>query len=172
MKAKNVVLLCLVIVLIPGCFVKSLHPFYKENEIIFNNDLLGDWAGNDSTTWKIEQKKESAGFFKPAQPGNAYFLTGSETGDFLTRPHDGAYDLMTRNQGELRIGKLEIDHMQIGPTETTCMNANEDLLRARAGFGNIPQPQRLSGALKYHGTHMSSSSCEENFVRAAPVCQL
>jgi hypothetical protein len=75
MKTKNLIMISLVIFLISGCFVKSLHPFYKENEVIYKKELTGNWEGNDSSTWKIEQGKKYAGLFKPDIPDNAYLIT-------------------------------------------------------------------------------------------------
>ena len=75
MKTRNFILISLVIFLMTGCFVKSLHPFYKENEIIFKKELLGNWAGNDSSVWKIEQGMKFTGLFKPDTPDNAYLIT-------------------------------------------------------------------------------------------------
>jgi hypothetical protein len=75
MKTKNVIMISLVIFLISGCFVKSLHPFYKENEVIYKSELTGKWEGNDSSTWKIDQGMKSAGLFKPDIPDNAYLIT-------------------------------------------------------------------------------------------------
>jgi hypothetical protein len=75
MKKRNFILISLFIFLLSGCFVKSLHPFYKENEVIFKRELTGDWEGNDSSTWKIEQGMRFAGLFKPDEPDNAYLIT-------------------------------------------------------------------------------------------------
>jgi hypothetical protein len=75
MKTKNVIMISLVIFLISGCFVKSLHPFYKENEVIYKSELTGNWEGNDSSIWKIEQGMKSAGLFKPDIHDNAYLIT-------------------------------------------------------------------------------------------------
>jgi hypothetical protein len=75
MKTRNYFLISLVIFLISGCFVKSLHPFYKENEVLYKKELTGNWEGNDSSTWKIEQGMKSTGLFKPELPDNAYLIT-------------------------------------------------------------------------------------------------
>lgn len=75
MKTRNFILISLVFFLISGCFVKSLHPFYKENEAIFKKELTGNWLGNDSSTWKIEQGMKFTGLFKPDKPDNAYLIT-------------------------------------------------------------------------------------------------
>jgi hypothetical protein len=88
MKTKNIILTSLILFLISGCFVKSLHPFYKENEIIFKKELLGTWAGDDSSSWQIEQGKKFSGLFKPDQPDNTYLITFTDkkgTGVFKVR---------------------------------------------------------------------------------------
>ncbi len=78
MNAKNIILAAFMTVLLGGCFVKSIHPFYRENETVFNGDLLGNWTGRDSTTWKIEQATRSKGLFKPTQAVNVYRITYTE----------------------------------------------------------------------------------------------
>jgi hypothetical protein len=75
MKTKNFLLIGLLVFLLPGCFVKSLHPFFRENEVIFKKELLGSWLGEDSTQWKIEQGRKTTGLFKPDIPGNFYVFT-------------------------------------------------------------------------------------------------
>jgi len=75
MKTRNYILISFVIFLVSGCFVKSLHPFYKEDEVIFKKELTGNWLGNDSSTWKIEQGMKTTGLFKPDLPDNAYLIT-------------------------------------------------------------------------------------------------
>jgi hypothetical protein len=75
MKTKNFILISLVIFLVSGCFVKSLHPFYKENDVIFKKELTGNWVSDDSSTWKIEQGMKFTGLFKPDTPNNAYLIT-------------------------------------------------------------------------------------------------
>jgi hypothetical protein len=75
MKTRNFILISLVLFLISGCFVKSLHPFYKEKEVIFKKELTGTWTGEDSSTWKIEQGMKFTGLFKPDSPDNSYLIT-------------------------------------------------------------------------------------------------
>ncbi len=78
MKAKNILLTGLIIFVLSGCFVKSLHPFYKEDELVFKQELLGTWTGKDSSEWKIEHGTRISGLFKPEVPENAYRITYSD----------------------------------------------------------------------------------------------
>lgn len=75
MKLKNVMLLSWMVLILSGCFVKSLHPFYKENELVFKKELLGTWTGADSSLWVIEQATKTTGLFKPSLPANAYLIS-------------------------------------------------------------------------------------------------
>lgn len=63
---KKVILLSLstVFLLLNGCPVKSLHPFYTENDLVFKEELLGQWIDEDSTVWNIEQSASPSGFFQ------------------------------------------------------------------------------------------------------------
>ncbi|MDP1621211.1 MAG: hypothetical protein Q8M08_02620 [Bacteroidales bacterium] len=75
MKEKNIFLISLMIILVSGCFVKSLHPFYREKDLLFKKELLGTWTGDDSSEWKIEQNRKFSGIFKPDIPENVYLIT-------------------------------------------------------------------------------------------------
>jgi len=75
MKLKNVFLLSAMLFLMSGCFVKSLHPFYRDNEVIFKKEITGNWTGADSSVWKIEQSGKFAGLFKPDKPENCYKIS-------------------------------------------------------------------------------------------------
>ena len=75
MKTKNILLAGLTAILLSGCFVKSLHPFYQADEVLFKKEFLGTWSDDDSSTWKIEQGMRFNGFLKPGVPDNAYLIT-------------------------------------------------------------------------------------------------
>ncbi len=38
-----------------GCFIKSLHPFYKKEDVVLKPELYGTWIDGDSAVWEIEQ---------------------------------------------------------------------------------------------------------------------
>ena len=75
MKTKSFILISSLMILVSGCFVKSLHPFYQENDLLFQKELTGNWSGDDSSTWKIEQGMRSTGIFKPDTPDKSYLIT-------------------------------------------------------------------------------------------------
>jgi hypothetical protein len=78
MNAKNSLLACLIAMLLSGCFVKSLHPFYTAGDLVFKKEMLGTWIDDDSASWKIEQSMRTTGLFKPGVPENAYLVTCSD----------------------------------------------------------------------------------------------
>ncbi len=71
MKKKILVVLGLVAMLVQGCIVKSLHPFFAEEDVVFKPELIDAWTDNDGNRWKISPVKE-----KP----NAYEMTASKDG--------------------------------------------------------------------------------------------
>jgi hypothetical protein len=59
---KSIVVIGLLVALMQGCIVKSLHPFYKESDVVFKNQLINSWVDQDSNQWVIKpfNKKSNA----------------------------------------------------------------------------------------------------------------
>ncbi|MFO7658142.1 MAG: hypothetical protein R6W78_13870 [Bacteroidales bacterium] len=55
MKAKIILSIVAISILLSSCLVNSLHPFYDEEDIYFDKILLGKWKTNDSTIWTVKQ---------------------------------------------------------------------------------------------------------------------
>lgn len=66
--------------LLGGCVVKSLHPFYTEADVTFDPELLGDWIEDDSTRWVITPYSFSTGFMKEDSIDNSYLVELHEEG--------------------------------------------------------------------------------------------
>jgi hypothetical protein len=58
MKAKLFVVLALMAVIFQGCIVKSLHPFYTEDKVIFKPELIDTWEDQDGGKWFVKPVKE------------------------------------------------------------------------------------------------------------------
>lgn len=58
---KNIVFLLftLVIVVLQGCIVKSLHPFYSQKDLVFRPDLVNSWVDEDNNRWIIKKWEET-----------------------------------------------------------------------------------------------------------------
>lgn len=75
MKTLNRITLIAILILLQGCLVKSLRPFYTERDLVFYKSLTGTWTDQDSTRWKIEQYSKSGGLFKPSLSDSSYLIT-------------------------------------------------------------------------------------------------
>jgi len=65
-----------------------------------------------------------------------------------------ANNLMAGNNGELWIGQITIDYMQIGPADGTGLDTNPDLLRTRERIRPLLKNQGLPDRMKYHRSHV------------------
>ena len=74
MKKHNIILIGIVAIAISSCFVKSLHPFYKESDVEFKNELLGTWLDEDSATWRINPYVFTKGFMEGDSTDNSYLV--------------------------------------------------------------------------------------------------
>ena len=60
-KVKSLVLLFLTVAFLAGgCIVTSLHPLYTQDDIIFDESLVGSWRQkNDNTTWMFKKTENN-----------------------------------------------------------------------------------------------------------------
>lgn len=58
MKARFLIVCAVVALILQGCIVKSLKPFYKDSDVIFNKALLNSWVDQDSNQWNVQASKE------------------------------------------------------------------------------------------------------------------
>jgi hypothetical protein len=74
MKTKTIILTVMLAVLLSGCLVKSLHPFYNESDVIYKQELTGTWLDEDSARWVISRFSFTQGLFKGDSLDNSYFV--------------------------------------------------------------------------------------------------
>lgn len=72
MKTKIIFLSIMLLAILPGCLVKSLHPFYTEQDLVFKQELLGQWSGRDGSSWEISRHMRSTGLLNPKVADQAY----------------------------------------------------------------------------------------------------
>lgn len=62
MKKANCVLAFLVVGILVGCYVPSIHPLYTKQDVIFNPELVGHWveAEKGKSQWVFVQKEDKA----------------------------------------------------------------------------------------------------------------
>jgi hypothetical protein len=75
MKSKILLIGLIFLLCLPGCLVKSLRPFYTDEDVVFFKSLTGKWIDQDSTLWEIEQWGNFSGLFKPDTPDSSYRIT-------------------------------------------------------------------------------------------------
>jgi hypothetical protein len=56
MKTKSILLFATIALLLSGCFIKSLYPFYTKKDLVYDQTLTGTWLDNDSSKWVIKQQ--------------------------------------------------------------------------------------------------------------------
>lgn len=71
MKKTIVAVTLLMAIGLQCCVVKSVHPFYKESDIVYQKKLEGTWTDQDNNQWRIHQNP-----YKP----NSYELHYSKNG--------------------------------------------------------------------------------------------
>jgi hypothetical protein len=71
MRKSLIIILALTALCMQGCIVLSVHPFYKENNVVYNKSLEGEWTDQDNNHWRIHQNP-----FKP----NSYEMHVSKNG--------------------------------------------------------------------------------------------
>lgn len=74
MKTKSILLIGILSILLSSCLVKSLHPFYTENDVVFKPELTGTFLDADSATWIIKKYIYSKGFMKGDTTDNSYVV--------------------------------------------------------------------------------------------------
>jgi len=109
MKTRLIASILLIIILLPGCLVKSLHPFYTDQDVVYKKELTGTWIDHDSAVWIITRHQQVTGLMKPPKPGPSYdIMFTDQKGVSKFNAH-----LFTLN------GQLYLDFL---PTEVSCGN--------------------------------------------------
>ena len=75
MKKKIYLSVFVVVLLLHGCFIKSLHPFFQEKNVVFDPELVGTWMDQDSSKWNIVQMPMSKGFLQGDTVDNSYLMS-------------------------------------------------------------------------------------------------
>lgn len=64
MKKHFLLTLAALVVLVQGCIVKSLHPFYANSDLVFKKELINTWLDQDGNKWKISRAGEHAAAYQ------------------------------------------------------------------------------------------------------------
>jgi hypothetical protein len=55
MRKTFIIAIAIVAMCIQGCIVKSVHPFFKEQDVVYRKDFEGTWLDKDSNLWRIHR---------------------------------------------------------------------------------------------------------------------
>ncbi len=62
MKRMMFVMLLSMAALLQGCIVKSLHPFYTVNDLVFRQELVNSWIDDDGNKWLIRRSEDTPAY--------------------------------------------------------------------------------------------------------------
>ncbi len=54
----------LIALLLQGCIVRSLRPFYHDEDIVFQKELIGTWTDQDKSEWRIHENPFKKGSYE------------------------------------------------------------------------------------------------------------
>ncbi len=76
MKKATCVLAFLVVGILAGCYVPSIHPLYTKPDLIFNPELVGHWRESeaDKSQWVFVQKEDKAYGLRITQEDKKVFV--------------------------------------------------------------------------------------------------
>lgn len=74
MKRINTIIIVAITICLSGCLTKSLHPFYKKEDVIQKDLLLGTWTDNEKSTWSITRDTISKKFLDPKKSLSKYYI--------------------------------------------------------------------------------------------------
>ena len=91
------------------------------------------------------------------KPGNADPLPDLQVANILAERRDPSHDFMAGNDRQIRFGQFAVDHVQVRPADTACLNGNQNLVPPWRRDGQLLQAQRLTGMPEHHGLHAVAS---------------
>lgn len=84
MKQLKIFFVFTVAAFMTSCLVSSLHPFYKQQDIIYDTDMVGYWMDGDSAIWTIFPNMRSPQFMDPPVHDSTYRITYYEDDEKYT----------------------------------------------------------------------------------------
>jgi hypothetical protein len=76
MKKAKCLLAFLVVGILAGCYVPSIHPLYTKQDVIFNPELVGQWRDSEAgkSQWVFVQKEDKAYGLRITQEDKKVFV--------------------------------------------------------------------------------------------------
>jgi hypothetical protein len=64
MKRAIIISIILLAAAMQSCIVLSVHPFYRESDVVYRKELEGTWRDNDNNTWRIHKNPYKANSYE------------------------------------------------------------------------------------------------------------
>lgn len=80
MRTISFLSIIVVFLLLQACIIKSIHPFFKESDLIFKEELLSSWIDQDNNKWVIKRFEDTKNVYEMHQ-----IIPGKKDVIFLTR---------------------------------------------------------------------------------------
>lgn len=82
MKRIAIFSVFLAALMMSGCLVSSIHPFYFNKDKVYDPSLVGSWIDSDSCIWIIEKNMTPEGLFSDKERSDStYFIRYYEKSD-------------------------------------------------------------------------------------------
>ena len=81
MRRSFVIVTIMFLASMTGCLVSSLHPFFKEKDKFYDEEMVGTWIDGDSCIWTIQSNSFSEYFMGPEITDDSYRITYYEEQD-------------------------------------------------------------------------------------------
>jgi hypothetical protein len=52
---KIIIILGVMAATLQGCIIKSIYPFFKQEDVVYKNELIGNWSDGDGNSWTIHE---------------------------------------------------------------------------------------------------------------------
>jgi hypothetical protein len=85
MKLKIFLSLVLISLILNSCLFKSFNPFYLEEDIAYDENIIGSWIDQDSVMWNFEQFSTTEKFPKKTVKKPFYLLKYMEESGKLSK---------------------------------------------------------------------------------------
>ena len=107
MNRKLISLVAILTILVSSCIVRSIHPFYKDKDVVFKKELLGTWIDSDSSAWKFSQHMYYESFMGPKKAANSYDVVYCEEENDTS--YFNVHLFMLKGDYTLAVGKGRMD---------------------------------------------------------------
>jgi len=147
MKTRALIWLAALLLILNSCVVKSLHQFYEEEDVVWDESLLGSWVDEDGSRWVIKPFTFPTGLMKEDSTDNSYLVELYEDTLDAQRFNVHLFRLNGRMYLDFKpiLGDREDDflHIHLVPTHSLALVDRDEQGRWAIGWFNEEWLNRL-----------------------------